>query len=318
MSPARTIFPVLRPEHTRVEVQMFGFQTAHKQIQIGPDRKPGRVALELQPRQREPQRAGAASPAATRRLPRSAGTTPTSWNSWRRPRRKIPLAAVGNANEAFLVNGSLSNGLQTGQDDFGLRGPVFGSEAPAASGAGSKASLAGSGAPGVARRWSRSGAAAVHSVVDVVAAVDSAADAAEGVRRPGGQRRGREATADSLAIARIADARAFTEMCRSSGTATTRMPSILAERPACSTAEFQQLPLERRAGRAAADSAPAERRFHVLHVELLSARAARARSITSGPSRRLSNAPEIFHKRSSMAWSQLSTIPPPARPSPET
>src|SRR5581483_6727812 len=35
-----------------------------------------------------------------------------------------------NANEAFLVNGSLSNGLQTGQEDFGLRGPAFGIQGP--------------------------------------------------------------------------------------------------------------------------------------------------------------------------------------------
>ena len=41
--------------------------------------------------------------------------------------------ASSNANEAFLVNGSLSNGLQTGQDDFGLRGPVFGMQGPGGS-----------------------------------------------------------------------------------------------------------------------------------------------------------------------------------------
>ncbi|MBV9769250.1 MAG: TonB-dependent receptor, partial [Bryobacterales bacterium] len=39
-------------------------------------------------------------------------------------------AATANANEAFLVNGSISNSLQTGQDDFGLRGPVVGMQLP--------------------------------------------------------------------------------------------------------------------------------------------------------------------------------------------
>ncbi|HTB19318.1 MAG TPA: TonB-dependent receptor, partial [Bryobacteraceae bacterium] len=38
-------------------------------------------------------------------------------------------APSANANEAFLVTGSLSNGLQSGQDDFGLRGPVLGIQA---------------------------------------------------------------------------------------------------------------------------------------------------------------------------------------------
>ncbi len=42
------------------------------------------------------------------------------------PPQDIATQNAANANEAFLVNGSLSTGLQTDQNDFGLRAPVLG------------------------------------------------------------------------------------------------------------------------------------------------------------------------------------------------
>ncbi len=121
-----------------VEVQMFGFQTARKQIAVGPALPQGQQSewsLELQPqRQREPrevaqrpqqQQGGFRAAAATteNELDQIAAAAPQD--------NAVPSSAnAGNANEAFLVNGSLSNGLQTGQDDFGLRGPVLGMQGP--------------------------------------------------------------------------------------------------------------------------------------------------------------------------------------------
>ncbi len=110
---------------------MFGFQTARKQIQVGstsqPASQPTEWSLELQPRQREfAQRPGqqpggfrAAAGTTENDLDQIAASGPTETTQ--------PSSA--NANEAFLVNGSLSTGLQSGQDDFGLRGPVLGIQA---------------------------------------------------------------------------------------------------------------------------------------------------------------------------------------------
>ena len=122
--------PDLAPGTYTVEVQMFGFQTARKQIQIGPGLQPADWSLELQPRlrdfaQRPQQQAGFRATAGTteNELDQIATSAPQD--------NATPSAnAASNANEAFLVNGSLSTGLQTGQDDFGLRGPVLGMQAP--------------------------------------------------------------------------------------------------------------------------------------------------------------------------------------------
>jgi trimeric autotransporter adhesin len=130
-------FPDLAPGAYTVEVQMFGFQTARKQIQIGPgpsqSQPPVEWSLELQPlRQREPRESAQQRPQQQQGGFRAtAGTTENELDQIAASAPPDTTAqAPGNANEAFLVNGSLSNGLQTGQDDFGLRGPVLGMQAP--------------------------------------------------------------------------------------------------------------------------------------------------------------------------------------------
>jgi len=122
----------LAPGTYTVEVQMFGFQTAHKQIQIAAGSQPATEwLLDLQTvRQREPREPGqrpqqqggfrAAAGSTENELDQLAASAP----------QDIAQPPSANANEAFLVNGSISNGLQTGQDDFGLRGPVFGIQTP--------------------------------------------------------------------------------------------------------------------------------------------------------------------------------------------
>jgi trimeric autotransporter adhesin len=147
--------PDLAPGTYSVEVEMFGFQTARKQIQVGPgltpSPQPTEWSLELQPlRQREP-REFTQRPQQQPAGFRAAGTTENELDQ---------IAASGpqdttqpssaNANEAFLVNGSLSNGLQTGQDDFGLRGPVFGMQTPQGGlpGVGANGQPGGFGGPG--------------------------------------------------------------------------------------------------------------------------------------------------------------------------
>ncbi len=120
--------PGLAPGTYTVEVQMFGFQTARKQIQVGPGSPPADLSLELQPlRQREPREPAQRSQQQQGGFRATAGTTE---NELDQIAASAPpdaaLQSSANANEAFLVNGSLSNGLQTGQDDFGLRGPVLG------------------------------------------------------------------------------------------------------------------------------------------------------------------------------------------------
>jgi Carboxypeptidase regulatory-like domain/TonB dependent receptor-like, beta-barrel len=115
----------LAPGKYTVEVQMFGFQTAHKDVQLGPGALAVEWSLELQARQREvverPQRQQAAFRATTENEVDQIAAAPppeiTSQNS-------------ANANEAFLVNGTLSTSVQNGQDDFGLRGPALGIQGP--------------------------------------------------------------------------------------------------------------------------------------------------------------------------------------------
>lgn len=121
-------FTGLAPGTYTVEVQMFGFQPASKQIQIGSGAQPTTWSLELQPRPRE---------FAQRAQQQQGGfraTTGTTENELDQLAAAVPQdiapPSSANANEAFLVNGSLSNGLQTGQDDFGLRGPAFGTLGP--------------------------------------------------------------------------------------------------------------------------------------------------------------------------------------------
>jgi hypothetical protein len=127
--------PDLTPGTYTVEVQMFGFQTARKQIEVGPgpsqNQPPVEWALDLQPRQREPREPGQQRPQQQGGFRAAAGTTENELDQIAASAPQDTTAqAPGNANEAFLVNGSLSNGLQTGQDDFGLRGPVLGIQTP--------------------------------------------------------------------------------------------------------------------------------------------------------------------------------------------
>lgn len=106
---------------------MFGFQTARKQMEVGPASPAAQWSLELQARPREfaqrpqgqPGGFRAAGANAENELDQIAASGPQD--------NTAPPSV--NANEAFLVNGSLSTGLQNGQDDFGLRGPVLGIQA---------------------------------------------------------------------------------------------------------------------------------------------------------------------------------------------
>jgi hypothetical protein len=115
-------FPDLAPGTYAIEVQMFGFEMARKQIQAGPASQPVEWTLELRARPRElaqrpqtpPQRGFRSVTADEIEQIESAPPPP--------PDAAAPTA--DNANEAFLVNGTLSNGLQNGQSDFGFRGPL--------------------------------------------------------------------------------------------------------------------------------------------------------------------------------------------------
>jgi len=128
-------FTGLAPGAYTVEVQMFGFQAARKQIQVGPGSSPSQApaewSLDLQPLRREPREVGQRPQQQPRGFRATAGTTENELDQIAASTpQDITAQAPGNANEAFLVNGSLSNGLQTGQDDFGLRGPAFGIQNP--------------------------------------------------------------------------------------------------------------------------------------------------------------------------------------------
>jgi hypothetical protein len=121
--------PDLAPGSYSVEVQMFGFQTARKQVQISPGSQPTDWLLELQPRPREfarPQQQQGGFRAIA-----GNGESEVDQIAAAAPQDNAPQPSA-NANEAFLVNGSLSNGLQTGRDDFGLRGPVMEMQLPPA------------------------------------------------------------------------------------------------------------------------------------------------------------------------------------------
>jgi hypothetical protein len=123
----------LAPGTYTVEVQMFGFQTAHRQIQIAAGSQPTTEwPLELQTvRQREPREPGQRPQQQQGGFRAAAGTTENELDQLAASApQDMAQPPSANANEAFLVNGSISNGLQTGQDDFGLRGPVFGMQTP--------------------------------------------------------------------------------------------------------------------------------------------------------------------------------------------
>lgn len=128
--------PDLAPGTYSLEVQMFGFETVHKQVQLGAaGSQPTQWSLALQTeRPREPREfaqgpqqrqrpAGfrAAQGITENELDQIAATGP----------QDTAQASSANANEAFLVNGSLSNSLQNGQNDFGLRGPALALQGPA-------------------------------------------------------------------------------------------------------------------------------------------------------------------------------------------
>lgn len=128
----RYAFVNLAPGAYTVEVQMFGFQAAKQQVQIGPASQPTEWTLQLQQRptqqaqrmQQQQQGGFRASQDQGEQTDPTAGEIPPPPDSGVRP---------DSSNEAFLVNGTLSSGLQNGQDDFGLRGPMdrpFGMNGP--------------------------------------------------------------------------------------------------------------------------------------------------------------------------------------------
>jgi trimeric autotransporter adhesin len=121
--------PDLAPGTYKVEVQMFGFETAHKEVQIGSGALPVGWSLELQARPRE-----IAERPRGPQAGQQAGFRATTENEVDQiaaaPLPDVAPQDTANANEAFLVNGTLSTGLQNGQDDFGLRGPVQGMQGP--------------------------------------------------------------------------------------------------------------------------------------------------------------------------------------------
>ncbi len=116
-------FAALAPGAYTIEVQMFGFQTSRRQVQIGATSQPVDWTLDLQARaSQQAQRPQPGQQAGFRAAPDqgdqpdpTVGQLPQQDN----------MARPDNSNEAFLVNGTISTGLQSGQDDFGLRGPMM-------------------------------------------------------------------------------------------------------------------------------------------------------------------------------------------------
>jgi hypothetical protein len=123
-----------------LEVQMFGFQTAHKEVQVAAGSTAAgspnmEWTLELNPRSREVAERPRGAQAG-----QQGGFRATAENEVDQiaaaPPPDVGSQNPGNANEAFLVNGTLSTGLQNGQDDFGLRGPALGMQGPPGGGLG--------------------------------------------------------------------------------------------------------------------------------------------------------------------------------------
>ena len=115
-------FDRMTPGSWIVEVDMFGFTHARKEVEIGAN--PTKVDFTLQLRERIRPGArfqeAAVEAEGTTLLPSAAADAPPG----------IPQAPVDGSNESFLVNGSLSQGLQTQAGDLrefggpgGLGGP---------------------------------------------------------------------------------------------------------------------------------------------------------------------------------------------------
>ena len=120
-------FPELASGAYAVEVRMFGFQPARRQVQFGAGASPLEWNLELLPKP-------SAAPQQVQQAQRNRA--PGQLDTFRNVSEEqadvteapaMPALQTGaeNSNEAFLVNGTLSNGLQNSQNDFGLRGPFM-------------------------------------------------------------------------------------------------------------------------------------------------------------------------------------------------
>ena len=213
--------PDLAPGTYTVEVQMFGFQTAHKEVQIASGAPPVEWSLDLQSRPRElaerPRGPQAGQQAGFRATAESEVDQLAA-----APPPDIAPQNSANANEAFLVNGTLSTGLQNDQNDFGLRGPLLGMQGPPGGlgGLGVQGQPGGvPGAPGGPGGGGPGGGGAGQdlAVADVVVG-DSAGQEAAIVPEA-------MPTAGSSAIAEIAGVRAFMATCPSSGRARPPTPS---------------------------------------------------------------------------------------------
>ena len=106
---------------------MFGFQPARRQVQIGTTGSPGvEWNLELLPKpavqtgQPGPRGQFPRDPAARQGAFRNVAEDQTEQMEAQTPPSQ---PSADGSNEAFLVNGTVSNTLQNGQNDFGLRGP---------------------------------------------------------------------------------------------------------------------------------------------------------------------------------------------------
>jgi carboxypeptidase family protein len=124
-------FANLAPGAYNLEVQMFGFQTARKQMQIAaasPTPAPAAAPMEwtLDLRQGQAQLAQRIQQQQQQGGFRNAQDNAQGEQQQEAAAPEPPVMDTGSrpdSNEAFLVQGTLSNTLQNGQDDFGLRGP---------------------------------------------------------------------------------------------------------------------------------------------------------------------------------------------------
>ena len=119
-------FTELPPGAYTIEVRMFGFQPARRQIQMP---AAGSAAidwnLELLPRQAAQAPAPGARNFATARQEAFLNAAEDQSEPTQPPQAMPAQNGLENSNEAFLVNGTVSNSLQNGQNDFGLRGPFM-------------------------------------------------------------------------------------------------------------------------------------------------------------------------------------------------
>ena len=112
----RYSFEGLTPGPCVFDVQMFGFRTEHREAQV-----PGELDWTLQIPQRP-------DPAAFRARANQANQTETELNNEIAAAAAPPPpgASSDSANESFLVQGSLSQGLQNGREDAVLPQRPFG------------------------------------------------------------------------------------------------------------------------------------------------------------------------------------------------